>query len=511
MSKTLPATDSAIAPAAPRVKSSSILPAMEDLPGEHLLIVTAKNFPAEKILARELHATVSSRSHAKASKDAKGAAVEPLSATLAGKLVVWAQWDADATPFARQTAMRKAMELLLKESPREISIVVQADKGADDCADLAVYVAAVNSQYRLGKVSGRKSAGHAALQAVHLFGAGKKFSASRALAVAGGNLLARSLTLRPPNDLTPKRYRRDIAKLAAAEGWKRREYGYKELLKMRAGAFCAVAQGSPQQDAAIVHLTYVPGRKGKDLPAISLIGKGICMDTGGHGLKSAKGMYGMHEDMNGSAVALGILKAASELQLPVTIDAWLAVAQNHISPEAYQPGDVVTALDGTTIEVVHTDAEGRMVLADTITMARRLKPGLMLDFATLTGAMIYSLGTRLCGVFSNKSGLAQRAVDGGAKTGERVVLFPLDADYDAALESKVADVKQCLIAGEADAIYAARFLSRFVGDTPWVHMDLSACRNEGGLGAVTDDLTGFGVAWGVVQLEMEAKGVVARV
>jgi len=491
---------SKIAPPVPRVKSSSAAPGIENIPGDYLLILAAGNFPAGKVLAHELRSLVQSR---RKSKGTHAGSLTPATATIAGKLVVWADWDAAASPFAQQTAMRKAFEPLLKECPGEIAIVMHADAGGDECASLAIYVAAVNSQYQLGRLTSKKADGHAALHTIHLFGAGKSFSAAHALAVAGGNLLARKLALRPPNDLTPARYRSDVAKLAAAEGWKRKEYSYKALLKMGAGAFCAVAQGSPQQDAAIVHLSYVPKQRTKHLASISLVGKGICMDTGGHGLKSAKGMYGMHEDMSGSAVVLGIVKAASELQLPVAIDAWLAIAQNHLSPAAYQPGDIVTALDGTTIEVVHTDAEGRMVLADTLTLAAKLKPALMLDFATLTGAMIYSLGTRMSGVFSNEADLAQRAIAGGVESGERAVLFPLDDDYDAALDSKVADIKQCLIAGEADAIYAARFLSRFVGKVPWIHMDLSANRHEGGLGAVSDDLTGFGVAWGVRQLEKQ--------
>ncbi|MEP7155255.1 MAG: leucyl aminopeptidase family protein [Betaproteobacteria bacterium] len=487
-------------PEPPRVKAVSRIPAMEDFPGDHLLIVSAKDFPVAKILAHELRHLVQSRGKPK-SVSANAPVTDPVAATIGGRLVVWAQWDAESSAFAQQTAMRKALELLLKECPQEISIVVQADAAEDECAALATYVAAVNSQYKLGRHTLKKVEAHATLQTVQLFGTSKNFSAAHPLAIARGNLLSRSLTLRSPNDLTPARYRRDIAKLASAEGWTAREYPYKALLKVGAGAFCAVAQGSPDQVAAIVHLTYAPKHKSKHLPHVSLVGKGICMDTGGHGLKSAKSMYGMHEDMNGSAVALGILKAAADLQMPVVIDAWLAIAQNHIGPLAYQPGDVVTALDGTTIEVVHTDAEGRMVLADTLTMAAKRKPDLMLDFATLTGAMMYAMGTRMSGVFANRPALGEGAVAGGVASGERVSLFPMDPDYDAALESKVADVKQCLVSSEADAIYAARFLSRFVGDVPWIHMDLSAYRNEGGLGAVSDDLSGFGVAWGVAQVE----------
>ena len=196
-------------------------------------------------------------------------------------------------------------------------------------------------------------------------------------------------------------------------------------------------------------------------------------------------------------MALGILSAVTALRLPVNIDCWLALAQNHISAEAYKQNDVVRALNGTTIEIVHTDAEGRMVLADTLSLAARLKPELMVDFATLTGSMHTALGSRYSGIFATTPALAALATHVGDVCGERVVVFPLAKDYDPALDSKIADIKQCTAEGEADHILAARFLWRFIGQSPWVHMDLSASRNEGGLGAVGSDVTGFGVNWGV--------------
>jgi len=204
----------------------------------------------------------------------------------------------------------------------------------------------------------------------------------------------------------------------------------------------------------------------------------------------------MHEDMNGSAVALGLLLAIHKLKLPVQVDAWLALAQNNISSRAYKQNDIVTALDGTHIEIVHTDAEGRMVLADTLTLAARAKPDLLIDFATLTGSMIGALGNRYCGVFASSDELAMLAIGAGRQTGERVCVFPMDEDYEAALESKVADIKQCTLEGEADHILAARFLKRFTGDTPWLHVDLAAANCKDGLGGVASDITGFGVAWG---------------
>ena len=204
--------------------------------------------------------------------------------------------------------------------------------------------------------------------------------------------------------------------------------------------------------------------------------------------------------MNGSAVAVGLLLAATRASLPVNVDCWLAIAQNHISPRAYKQNDVITALNGTTIEIVHTDAEGRLVLADTLTLAGKQEPDMMFDFATLTGSMHVALGSRYSGIFSNREELSRKALAAGQSSGERIWAFPMDADYEAELESKIADVKQCTLDGEADHILAARFLSRFAGDTPWLHMDLSGSNNKGGLGAVRTDVTGFGVAWGIEML-----------
>jgi leucyl aminopeptidase len=205
--------------------------------------------------------------------------------------------------------------------------------------------------------------------------------------------------------------------------------------------------------------------------------------------------------MNGSAVALGILLAATQARLPIAIDCWLAIAQNHISPRAYKQNDIVTALDGTTIEIVHTDAEGRMVLSDTLTLASREKPDLIIDFATLTGSMHTALGDRYSGIFATSEALARDALQAAAASGERICVFPMDDDYDDALESPVADVKQCTLDGSADHILAARLLKRFTGARPWIHMDISGASCKGGLGAVGTDTTGFGVAWGYTLLE----------
>jgi leucyl aminopeptidase len=207
-------------------------------------------------------------------------------------------------------------------------------------------------------------------------------------------------------------------------------------------------------------------------------------------------MNGMHEDMQGSAVALGTLLALSRLKVKYPVDCWLALAQNHVGSRAYKPNDVVTACNGTTIEVKHTDAEGRMVLADTLALASKEKPHVMIDYATLTGACVYALSSRYSGAFSNRDSLHPSLTAAGRDSGERVWPFPLDKDFDEALKSDIADTLQCSLEGEADHILATRFLNRFVDEKiNWVHVDLAASNHKGGLAHIPTDTTGFGVRY----------------
>jgi leucyl aminopeptidase len=204
----------------------------------------------------------------------------------------------------------------------------------------------------------------------------------------------------------------------------------------------------------------------------------------------------MHTDMAGSAVALATLVALAELRAPIAADAWLAVTENDIGPKAYRPQEVVRASNGVTIQVIHTDAEGRMVLADTLALAGRTRPRFMIDFATLTGACVYSLTERMSGVFTNTATLVPKLLEAGRSSGERVWNFPFDSDFDSDIESKIADVVQCAVDGKGDHILATRFLSRFVPpQIPWAHVDLSAATRSGGLGHINTDITGFGVRY----------------
>jgi leucyl aminopeptidase len=332
----------------------------------------------------------------------------------------------------------------------------------------------------------------AALRKIEIYGLKETLDLAPVQAEITGNHLARWLSTLPSNELTPTVYRQHVATLAKKEGWQMKFLDTRALARKKAGAFLAVSQASPVDDAGIIHLAYRPKRRGGK--RLSLVGKGICFDTGGVNVKPAKYMNGMHEDMQGSAVALGTLLALSRLELNHPIDCWLALAQNHIGSKAYKPNDVVTASNGTSIEVIHTDAEGRMVLADTLALASKEKPYILIDYATLTGACIYSLSSRYSGVFSNRTALHKPLTSAGRNSGERVWPFPLDKDFDDALESTIADTRQCTLEGEADHILAARFLQRFVDDDiNWIHVDLAASNHKGGLGHIPTDTTGFGV------------------
>lgn len=399
--------------------------------------------------------------------------------------------------FQRHSLLCKAVKPLLDEQPESIAICVFGNDSTREMhACAAYYVVTANAATLPNK---KKTQKNNVLHNISIYGYHAKHDYGYVNARVAGNTLCRQLTMTPPNELTPSIYQEKVAELAKTHGWQHEVFDMTTLKKMGAGAFVAVGQGSDPIDAAIVHLTYQPNIIKKH---IAIVGKGICFDTGGHNLKPAKYMLGMHEDMNGSAVALGILLAATKMQLPIKLDCWLAIAQNHISPNAYKQNDVVTALNGMTIEIVHTDAEGRMVLADTLTLASRQNPDMIIDFATLTGSMITALGDRMSGVISNHSELAGKAIEAGIKAGERIVAFPYAEDFDSDLDSDIADIKQCTLEGGGDHIHAARFLGKFIeNEIPWIHADLSSANRKGGLGAIQSDTNGFGVGFGIEILQ----------
>jgi len=335
----------------------------------------------------------------------------------------------------------------------------------------------------------------ATIKNIHLLGVDKMIDTARTEAEASGNNLARWLTTLPPNFLDANNYADLARSMAKDNGWAFKRYGVKELKKLGCGAFLAVAQGNDNDSANIVRLRYRPAAKNTSAD-LSLVGKGIIFDTGGTNLKPFESMLDMHGDMQGSAVALGTLLAISEMQLPIAVDCWLAITENRTGPNAYKSQDVVTAANGKTIQTVHTDAEGRMALADALVLASREKPGIIFDYATLTGSVIRALTTRYSGVFTNRSKLHPVLKRIGRNSGERVWPFPIGKEFLEDLKSETADFLQCSAKGSGDHILAASFLAEFVeNDVPWVHLDLGAGDNEDGLGHVASKFTGFGVRY----------------
>jgi leucyl aminopeptidase len=415
-------------------------------------------------------------------------------------LAVLGYIGAQASTFERLWLAGKMLKELLARNPRSLGLAAPGTGRAAEASLEALLAASLAHAFRLPSFRAR-TAEERNIERIVLLGertgrqsAAAKIDIAYALASARGTNLTRWLTALPPNLLDANGYRSVIQTLTKRSGIGVRWLGEAALRGLGANAFLAVARANQGPGAGIAHLTYRPPRRRIRAPDVALVGKGILFDTGGINLKSHRSMLDMHIDMSGSAVALATLLALAELRAPIAVDAWLAITENRIGPNAYRPQEVVTATNGVTIQVIHSDAEGRMVLADTLALASRTRPRFMIDFATLTGACVYSLTERMSGVLTNRPNLAATLVQAGRSSGERVWAFPLDADYDTDLESKVADILQCSVEGKGDHILATRFLRRFVPDEiAWAHVDLSAAMRPGGLGHINTDITGFGV------------------
>jgi leucyl aminopeptidase len=400
----------------------------------------------------------------------------------------------DATAFERLSLAGKLLRELASRHPRRIGLVVGGSPAGAAPWYEALLTAAWTEGFALPDFHSKRAKPWR-LQSIELFAAPTLDLPRIAASARAGNLV-RTLTAMPPNQLDAAAYRRTLGELARRHHLTLRWYSIEQLRRLGAGAFLAVARGNAARTAGIAHLRWrgVSGDHSARSPDVALVGKGILFDTGGINLKPHRSMLDMHTDMSGSAVALASLIALSELRSPIAADAWLAISENNIGPSAYRPQEIVRACNGTTIQVIHTDAEGRMVLADTLALAARTRPRLTIDYATLTGACVYALTERYSGVFTNREKLAARLHSAGAASGERVWNFPLDEDFDTDLESLNADIVQCSVEGKGDHILAARFLKRFIGDdNPWIHVDLSSATRRGGLAHVGTEVTGFGV------------------
>lgn len=409
-------------------------------------------------------------------------------------LVVGAKVATVTSPFSKLSVARKLVDAATTEKAGTLAVLV-IGFAPDEATALykSVVAAALAAGFNLPSFKGKPAP--ARIRRIRLLGVAQQLDLQRTIAEAEGNNLARWLTSLPPNKLDAVNYAAMAKELAASNGWQFKRYETKELTKLGAGAFLAVAQGNDNDSASIVRLRYRPQEK-QVQPDVSLVGKGIIFDTGGTNLKPFMSMLDMHGDMQGSAVALGTFLAISQLQLPLAVDCWLAITENRTGPTAYKSQDVITALNGKTIQTIHTDAEGRMVLADTLTLASREKPQIMLDYATLTGSVISAITKRYSGVFTNQPQWHPRLKRAGHDSGERVWPFPIGEEFLDDLKSDVADIMQCSPTPTGDHILAGSFLAEFVEhDTPWVHVDLAAGNRKGGLAHIPTEVTGFGVRY----------------
>lgn len=300
----------------------------------------------------------------------------------------------------------------------------------------------------------------------------------------------RDLVNTPGSIMTPTRMADEAKSVAKEHGLRCQIMGLRELKRLGMGAILGVAQGS-REEPRLITLHYNKGRSG--LPTVCLVGKGVTFDSGGISIKPWLDMNEMKGDMAGGAVVMGVMAAAAKEKLPIELVGIIPCVENMPDGSAFRPGDVVTTYAGKTIEVLSTDAEGRLILSDALTYAREFKPDVILDFATLTGAVVIALGTRIAGIMGNNQSHVDRLIVAGRLAGEPVWQLPLDPMFAEAVQGDISDYKN--YGGRAgSSITAAALLAEFVGKTPWVHVDIAGTFwSDGKVAYQPKGATGYGV------------------
>ncbi len=401
--------------------------------------------------------------------------------------------------IAAEKLAAEVLGKLLKSGEKEVLFALEIPKGAKlEPAALAAHLgmgARLRSyafnQYRTKNLDEHQPTVSAIAIAAEDV-AGAKRAAAQLEPVAQGIFLARDLVNEPPNVLSPAEFARR-AKALSETGLKVEVLDESAMRKLGMGALLGVGQGSDRESQLVV-LQWSGARGKKDAP-LAFVGKGVCFDSGGLSLKTGQGMMGMKGDMGGAAAVLGTLMALARRKARVNAVGIVGLVENMPSGKAQRPDDVVKSMSGQTIEVLNTDAEGRLVLADALWYAQtRFKPKLVIDLATLTGAILVALGHEHAGLFANDERLAERILAAGRAEGEPVWRLPLGDAYDKALKSKIADMKN--VGGpQAGSITAAQFLQRFVDKTPWAHLDIAGVAwQDGDYKALAPS---WGTGWGV--------------
>jgi leucyl aminopeptidase len=317
---------------------------------------------------------------------------------------------------------------------------------------------------------------------------------ARSVTIADGVMLARDLVNEPANVLYPGEFARRVSGLTKL-GVGVEVLDVAAMKKLGMGALLGVGQGSAHESKLVV-MRWNGGKRGAD--PVAFIGKGVCFDSGGISIKPAQGMEDMKGDMAGAACVVGLMRALAARKAKVNAVGAIGLVENMPDGRAQRPGDIVKTMSGQTIEIINTDAEGRLVLADVLYYVnKRFKPKFMINLATLTGAIIVALGQEYAGLFSNDDKLSERLTKAGEATGERVWRMPLGSEYDKMIDSKFADMKNT--GGRwGGAITAAQLLQRFVDKTPWAHLDIAGT----GMGSPLSDINkSWGSGWGVRLLE----------
>jgi leucyl aminopeptidase len=331
---------------------------------------------------------------------------------------------------------------------------------------------------------------------------------SRVRKVLGGVAMTRDLVNQPAGHMSP----RELVKVARAVVADSPELTARILDRAQAkkegfSAFLAVAQGS-DEEPYVIHLKYIPRSKNEDRKKVWLVGKGITFDSGGLSLKPSENMEFMKDDMAGAATVLGLFSVLGKLEFDIEVHGVIAACENMPSGSSYRPGDVVTAKNGKTIEVINTDAEGRITLADALSYAAENKPDAIVDIATLTGACMVALGETVAGLWSTDADLGAKLVESAKASGEWIETMPMPDEYVVKLESQVADMANLPSSRYGGAIAAAMFLREFVGDVPWGHLDIAgpAFMDRRHISYWDKGGTGFGVRTLVNFLEAFASG-----
>jgi leucyl aminopeptidase len=347
--------------------------------------------------------------------------------------------------------------------PKSLEAVVAGAILADYDAD----------RYRTERNDGERRIDELGLAAPSDAGQSTRAAIERGRIVAEARNFVRDLVNEPANSLTPSLFARRAEEMTGRFGLQCQVLGPEEIRELKMGAFWAVAQGSDEPPRLVV-VRYSPP-EAPDSPVVGLIGKGITFDTGGISIKPSENMHEMKTDMAGGATMLGVMQAIAQLKPRVRVIALVPATENMPSGHAYKPGDVITSMSGKTIEILNTDAEGRLVLADALTYAKQLGCTALIDAATLTGAVTVALGNITTGVFGWDKAWVERVLAAASEAGERMWALPVDDEYRELYKSSIADLANT--GGRyGGAITAAMFVGEFAGITPWVHLDIAGTR-----------------------------------